>query len=241
MPSESDLRDLLQDADPEGRAAIDLDAVLSRARRRRRPRLIAAQALSSVALVGVLVTAVGVSLPRGGESAASTAADTAGGTEAQSAPFVDQDSEIADGMLKARECGEPPVTPPLLGWNVAIAPSALAGPGQLGVRVTLANDGPVPESGVATITALTVVRDGVVVGHAFPVDASAPVGPGPGEPTPWDPVALEAVADVESCASAGGPLPPGDYQVLVRIQYLVDGATDGGEPITPPPTTIEIR
>lgn len=241
MPSESDLRDLLQGADPEGRAAIDLDAVLTRARRRRRPRVIAAQALGSLALVAVLGTAIGVSIPRTDQNAALSAQDAAGGAESQSAPFVDQDTAIENGMLKAQECGEAPVVPPLLGWNVVIASSDLAGAGQLGVRVTLTNDAPVPESGVAMITALTIVRDGVVVGHAFPMDAGVPIGPGAGDPIPWEPVTWDAVADIESCDPAGGALPPADYEVLVHIQYVADGATDGPEPITPPPATIEVR
>lgn len=240
MPSESDLRDLLRGSEPEGRAAIDLDAVLTRARRRRRPKVVAAQALGSVALVGVLVTAIGFSLPRTGDSAALSAQDTAaGGSEEATAPFVDEDAATDNGMLKAQECGEAPVIPPLLGWDVTIAPSALAGPGQVGVGVTLGREAPVPESGIAWVTAITLVRDGLVVGHAFPIDAGVPIGPGAGDPTAWEPVSWDVVAGVESCDPAGEPLAAGSYQVLVRIQY---GTPDGGsEPITPPLSTIDIR
>ena len=236
MPSESDLRDLLQGPDPEGRGAIDLDAVLSRARRRRRPRVIAAQALGSVALVGALGTAVIVSLPQAAQETAMVAQDTsAGGDDADAAPFVDE-----YGMLKAAECGESPVDPPLIGWSVAVSPSPLAAPGEVGVTVTVGLDAPLPESGIATITVVTVIDDGVVVGHAFPVGASTPIGPGAGDPAPWEPVTWEAIAPVVGCDDLGSPLPAGSYQVVVRITYVADGGDEFGEPIWSEPTTIEI-
>jgi hypothetical protein len=199
--------------------------------------VVAAQALGSVALVGVLGTAIVVSIPRPAEDAAMIAQDASGGTEGQSAPFVDQDTAIENGMLKAQECGRAPVTPPLLGWTVDVAPSPLAGPGEVGVRVTLGRDAPVPEAGTATITALTIVRDGLVVGHAFPVDAAVPIGPGPGEASPWEPVTWDAVASVESCDPSGAPLAVGTYGVLVRIQY---GSESSSEPIDPPVASIDI-
>jgi hypothetical protein len=239
VPDESDLRHLLQGLDPEGRAAIDLDAVLSRARRRRRPRVIAAQALGSVALVGVLGTAIVVAQPPAQE-AAMIAQDTAAGSEAESAPFVDTDADIDNGMLKASECGDAPVIPPLMGWTVTVDPSPLAASGELGVSVTLGLDAPVPESGIATIAALTVIDDGIVVGHAFPIGASVPIGPGAGEPAPWDAVTWEAFAPIESC-DAGQPLVAGRYAVVVRMTYVADGGDGLGQPIDSEPVLVDIR
>ena len=234
MPSESDLRDLLHGADPEGRAAIDLDAVLARARRRRRPKVIAAQALGSVALVGVLGTAIVATLPRAGDSASMIAQDSAAGGEEATAPFVDQDD-----ALKASDCGQAPVIPPLLGWSVDLAP-APAAPGEAGVSVTLGRDGPVPEAGTATITSITLVDDGVVVGHAFPVAAAVPLGPGNGEPTAWEAVTWEAVAPTVSCDDSASALAAGTYRMFVRIVYEADGSTLPGEPITSALTELEI-
>jgi hypothetical protein len=233
VPDESDLRDLLRGAEPEGRAAIDLDAVLSRARRRRRPKVLAAQALGSVALVGVLGTAIFVAQPPAQESAM-IAQDTAAGSEEATAPYADTDTGAENGMLKASECGDPPVIPPLLGWIVSVSPSPLTAPGEVGVSVTLGLDARVPESGTVTVTALSVIEDGIVVGHAFPVGAAVPIGPGPGEPTPWEPVTWEAIAPTESCID-GQPLPAGSYQVVVQMHY-----GDAGEPIWSEPTEVEI-
>jgi hypothetical protein len=237
VATESDLRDLLQHPDPEGRGAIDLDAVLRRARRRRRPRVIAAQALGSVAVVGVLGTAIFIGQPPAQE-AAMIAQDTAAGTGAnESQPFADTD--IENGMLKASECGDAPVVPPLLGWTVVVAPSPLAASGEVAVSVTLGLDAPVPESGTATISALTVIDDGIVVGHAFPIGASVAIGPGVGEPQPWTPVTWDAVAPLESC-DPEQPLPAGSYQVVVRMTYVADGGDGLGEPIWSDPVAVEI-
>jgi hypothetical protein len=219
VPSESDLRDLLQGADPEGRAAIDLDAVLTRARRRRRPKVVAAQALGSVALVGVLVTAIGVSLPRGTESA-SIAQDTAGGAaEAGTQPFADEDA------LTIADCGTEPDLPPAAGWNVLVTSSALGAPGAAAVGVTLGADAPRPEIGTITITDLTIVRDGVIVAHATPTGVSTRI-----DLAARQAVSMEAVAPVVACDPAE-QLAAGTYLVTVDLEYLADGSTAAPEPI----------
>jgi len=143
-------------------------------------------------------------------------------------------------MLKAAECGDAPVIPPNAGWMVAVTPSPLAAPGEVGVAVTLSLDAPLPESGIATVAALTVIDDGIVVGHAFPVGASVPLGPGAGDPAPWEPVTWEAVAPVESCDS-GQPLPAGSYEVVARMTYVADGGDGVSEPIDSEPVAVEIR
>ena len=80
MATESDLRDLLRDPDPEGRPTIDLNAVVTRARRRRRPKVIAAQALGSVAAVGALFVGISAIIPPQ-QAAMMVAEDSAGGAE----------------------------------------------------------------------------------------------------------------------------------------------------------------
>jgi hypothetical protein len=107
------------------------------------------------------------------------------------------------------------------------------------VSVTLGLDAPVPESGTATISALTVIDDGIVVGHAFPVGASVPIGPGVGEPQPWTPVTWDAAGPFEPCDPAQ-PFAPGSYRVVVQMSYVADGGDGLGEPIWSEPVPIDI-
>ena len=58
MPTESELRQQFHDDEPggsTGRGTIDVDAVLRRSRARRRPRVVAAAVVSSLAVIGIVV------------------------------------------------------------------------------------------------------------------------------------------------------------------------------------------
>lgn len=237
MATESDLRDLLRGPDPEGRSAIDLDTVLSRTRRRRRPRVIAAQALGSVALVGVLGTAVVVSIPRADQAALMTAEDAAaGGEESATAPYVDEDASRA----AYDACGDPLVTPPPLGWSLGVALGADAvvsdDSGNLDVTVSLRNDSPLAVTGVADIPSVAIVRDGVVVAHGIPVEPAArPIELASDAVVTWS-----LVIWVASCDTEAGALPAGEYQARAVVEFVAEGF-DGVEPVRGEPTTIAIR
>jgi hypothetical protein len=237
VATESDLRDLLQGPGPEGRGTIDLDAVLSRTRRRRRPRVIAAQALGSVALVGVLGTAVVIAIPRADPAVQMIAEDAAGdGDEAASAPEAD------DTTLRTvyDSCDERLHTPTPLGWSVAVALGtdtvASDGSGDLDVSVSLRNDTPREATGVADLASLAIVRDGFVVAHGIPVEPTGTrIELAPDAAFTWD-----VVVAVASCDPSAAALPAGEYQVRAVVEFLADGI-DVVEPIRGEPTTIGIR
>lgn len=229
MPSESDLRDLLQGADPEGRVAIDLDAVLTRARRRRRPRLIAAQALGSVALVGVLVTAVGVSLPRGGESAASIAADTAGGAETQSAPFVDQDArKVGD------ECGQPLAPTATEPWNLELVVTSADSTQLTATATQTIADEDAHAGRDNSIGALSISRGGAIVAHAVVGDITTHFEEGLGRTGFW-----EGRFDIVPCE--GISLSAGTYEVRPTVVVMTSGVDVSTETLYGAPVPFEIQ
>lgn len=230
MPSESDLRDLLKGPDPEGRDAIDLDAVLNRARRRRRPKVVAAQALGSVALVGVLGTAIVVSVPRpAGDSSMLTTQEAAGSSDADAAPFVDD--SVASKIIES--CGEELMLAPSTDWTLNTASAVYADPGTLELDLTLTPTE--PKSGSVVMRSVVVARDGVVVAYGLSLD---PV------PTPEDlaggaPIERAAAFAMTSCESEGERLPAGDYDVRPAAEFI--RAEDGlGEPIVGSPVALTI-
>lgn len=212
MATESDLRDLLQHPDPEGRGAIDVDAVLRRARRRRRPRLIAAQALGSVAVVGVLGTAIFVAQPPAQE-AAMIAQDTDAGAE-QAAPFADESS------LKAGDiCGQPLIVEDSPVWLLELTGVEVA-PDTITAEVHILATRPDPSAeGSGELLALTVIRDGVVVADASPTDITTSVGQGSDGGLIWT-----GSFALGSCD--GEPLAPGSYEIRAVAQVTTGDAVD---------------
>lgn len=233
MPSESDLRDLLRDPEPEGRAAIDLDAVLTRARRRRRPKVLAAQALGSVAVVGALFTAVVVSLPHAAETTAITAQDTAAGSEAESAPFADDSTAK---LLDA--CGEPASRWPILGWGLEVTDGGAVSAEAPVLTITLRNDGPLVATGEIEVTRVSFILDDVVIGHGnAAVPGGLPAELDAGEELTWD-----VPVTVEPCDPLL-PLGPGTYEVRAEIEFRY-ASGDGpviAEPIVGSPGRVELR
>lgn len=239
MATESDLRDLLRDPDPEGRGAIDLDAVISRSRRRRRPRVIAAQALGSVAIVGVLGTAVVVGGPLADRGVMMTAddagADGAGEAVAESgdAPYVDQDA--LKWMPDA--CGAP-VTDVVSSGGLTLDLSietTLEPEERTPVEITLRNDGPDRLVGTSSPWPhVSLARDGLVVWHSYQTqeDIGYLIDLAPGEST-----TLAGYVDAVVCASEDdlimdGPqndmpaAPPGPYELrAVLVVWTDDGTT----------------
>ncbi|WP_395640102.1 hypothetical protein [Pseudolysinimonas sp.] len=228
MATESDLRDLLRDPDPEGRAAIDLDAVLTRARRRRRPKVIAAQALGSVAVIGALFTAV-VAVQPTQQAALMTAEDAAGGSAADSAPFVDQDA-LKSG---APECGAPVAVAapsPDLALEISL-PTVFEPETRIPLTVTLRNEGTAPIQGsTASAPTMTFTRDRIVIWHSFAVqDLSARIV----DLAPGESVTYETYFDRVVCGSEddlvmddpANPLPtadPGQYELFATLSISTD-------------------
>lgn len=243
MASESELRDLLRGTGSEGGGGLDVDAVVSRARRRRRPRVIAVQALASAALVGAIGTAVVVTLPPPERGALTTVEDAAGGSE-ESAPFAD------DGARWIPDACAAPVSDPAgssaLLLDIAI-PATVASGDRVPVTITLRNDGPgrlVGSTGASPFVSLA--RDGIVVWHSPPVPGASAraVDLAPGES-----MAFETFVDADLCGSEDDlsvddpgrtlpPAPPGDYGI--RAVVVVTTESGGSVLATMPfiPVTI---
>ena len=226
MATESDLRDLLRGPEPEGRAAIDLDAVLARARRRRRPKLVAAQALGTVAVVGAVFTGVAIAIPPASESSMTAAEDSAAGTAEEFASSPE--SAGSDGMalrLAAEACDAPYDAPvATTDLTLLIDPVTTEASTPLAVPVTLRNDGAAPIAGVVSIPRIVLTRDGVVVGHApLVADAGLPVELAPRETTSFG--AEIAPYRCDAALPAAQPadldlLTPGVYEMRPVAQFV---------------------
>jgi hypothetical protein len=95
VPTESDLRDLLQ-GEPGAEPRLDTGRIIRRARARRRPKRIAVGALSGLAAVAIVVP---VTLSLGSEGQNLAASDQAGGATAPHSEDMStlQENERADG------------------------------------------------------------------------------------------------------------------------------------------------
>jgi hypothetical protein len=241
VATESDLRDLLRGPDPEGRGAIDLEAVLSRTRRRRRPRVIAAQALGSVAIVGVLGTAIFVSGPLGARDVLMSAEDSGAGadgageaiTESGDAPYVDEDA--MKWMPDA--CGAP-VTDAVSSEGLVLEMSieTIVDPGErVPVQVTLRNDGPNHLAATSSPWPhVSLARDGLVVWHTYQTQEAIGyiIDLAPGESTTLETYVDRVICRSEDDLIMDGPqndmpaAPPGQYELrAVLVMTTDDGAT----------------
>lgn len=229
MASLDDLgRALRDDADASAPPAsrIDVDAAISAARARRRPRQWAAGALGLVAVLGLGGIAVGALAPPS-LIAASESADTDGtdtdGTDTDGTDTAAPESAGADELLSepggARidgllSCGAVPPAPAQGPVGLG-AEAELPGAGDAGAALSgtlrLINTGTGPRTVITAREAEAVVlQGGVVVGEATIVDDAAQtaiIDPGVS-------VDLPVRVSTTSCLD-GGALPPGDYTVLV--------------------------
>ena len=256
MATESDLRDLLQGPDPEGRTAIDLDAVLRRARARRRPRVIAASTVGAFALVGVLTPVVLVSQQQAQQQSFMVAEDSAGGTA--EAPAADESA--LTGMPSAanlNSCGAPVAElPSATGLVLEVTPlTAPAEDPNIPIEVTLRNDGSVAMLGVtASQPIVTFSRDGVVLWHTDGVQDSSAVlvDLKPGESmtyvTTFEPLICTIEGDADSAEGDTDGLREdlpaagaGSYRLSAAIDFIPDDGTGGAIVVTGPSAAVELR
>ncbi|MBX9718553.1 MAG: hypothetical protein K2X36_06875 [Microbacteriaceae bacterium] len=219
MASLDDLgRALRDDADASAPPAsrIDVDAVISAARARRRPRQWAAGTLGLVAVLGLGGIAVGALAPPSLIAASESADSGSAGTAAPESVGADEllsepGTARADGLLS---CGAVPPAPGQGAVELA-AEAVLPSEGDAGAVLTgtlqLINLGTEPRPVITAREAEAVVLlDGIVVGEATVVDEAtqtAIIDPGVSVDLP---VRISTIACVD-----GGALPPGDYTVLV--------------------------
>ncbi len=240
MPDENDLRAMLADTDSAGR--IDTASVLRRARRRRRPKQLAAGAAGALALVGVLVVGVQTLVPvqqatmmEGGAPAIQDEA-----FESRQAPA--EKVNLCEGALAE-------IGPSLYGLQLEVMfpPQASTANAEIAGAVTLTNTSETQVIGTtAAIPAITVSQGGVVLWHTNgPVDASAiAVDLGPGESVRYEasfvPVRCTAADEaLEAFRADLPPLAPGTYDLSAAIDFT---PVEPGPPdlVTGPSTTIEL-
>ena len=254
MATESDLRDLLQGPDPEGRATIDVEAVLRRARARRRPRAIAATTVGALALVGVLTPVVLISQQAAKQQSVMVAEDAGGGSEAPTAG--DNAFATMPSATTLNTCGAPLVElPSANGLVLEVTPvAATAGSADIPIEVTLRNDGSTTLIGsTATTPVITFSRDGVVLWHTSgSLDASGVrVDLAPGESmtyaTTFEPLICtvddESQAEESDSDGLREDLPAagaGTYRLSAAIDFIPD---DGMGPVlvTGPPASAELE
>jgi hypothetical protein len=237
MPSDSELRRRFQEG-TQPRGEIDVDAVLRRARARRRPRVVLAAAGSVVAIAAIAVPAVVVtSFGSSGASVTSSeyapeaAPDAAGGAAGGAA---DSDAAMsAPGAELLNPCASPVTELPPAGNGLVISAApvtAAASARSIPVTVTLTNTGDGSILGTtASRPALTLSRDGVTIWHTNgPSDMSARiVDLGPGESMTYEAVFEPLVCAPEDDAlEAFRPgLPaagPGTYLLWAAIDVSHD-------------------
>jgi hypothetical protein len=253
VATESDLRDLLRGPEPEGRAAIDLDTVLTRARRRRRPRVVAAQALGSVAVVGALATGVVLGLPATQPGVLTLAEDAAGGAadEAASGPAVEDGQLIRTPSAATLNACAAPVndvvgSPGLVLELVPLVVSA--GEENIPVAVTLRNTGADRVVGSSELEpTLTLSREGIVVWHSNgPRDLAATmIDLDPGEAMTYTATLEPIVCGPEdTVVGFRDDLPaaePGSYELRAALDVAPASGATAPLLVTGPPVAVDVR
>jgi hypothetical protein len=233
MPSDSELRRRFQEG-TQPRGEIDVDAVLRRARARRRPRVVLAAAgsvvaIAAIAVPAVVVTSFGTSSGTlsSSEYAPEAAPDAAGGAA---------DSDAAMSRPSAERlnlCSAPVVELPPAddGLVISAAPvTASADARSIPVTVTLTNTGSVGILGTtASRPALALSRDGITIWHTNgPSDMSARiVDLGPGESmtyeTMFEPLVCGPDDDAQEAFRPDLPAAgPGTYLLWAAIDVTHD-------------------
>ncbi len=218
MATESDLRSLLRDDEPgSAPGPIDVDAVLRRARRRRRPRAVALAVGGALAASAVLGPVVALGTAGGGGVAitADAGMESLGGGDAPAAPATEDEARALAGLA----CGAEPAVAAAAAEGLALETRDVdLDSGAL--VLALRNDGSERLRGVlASPSAATLARDGLVVAVG---DA------GPPTPRPFDlaPGAEIALALPIALASCGDELAAGPADLVVVAQVRLDGSPD---------------
>jgi hypothetical protein len=237
MPSESELREQLHVDESTG-AAIDLDSVLRRARTRRRPRVVAAAALGSLAVIGIVVpVSLGVAGQFSSGSASSASAPelsapqkdsgATGGT-AGGAPSIQRAPADKINLCTGSVADAAPAENGLRLTVAAV--DASAGDRDIPVTVTLTNTGSAPFHGSASpFPALTLSRAGIVLWHsngAVPQLAELiDLAPGASVTfsTSFEPLVCGTVDDQRSSFRSGLPeAGPGSYRLSAALDVTGD-------------------
>jgi hypothetical protein len=238
MASESELRDRFHDGTlPSGQ--IDVDAVLRRARARRRPRVLLAGAGSVLAIAAIAVPATIGSFARPATDATLIAGDGAEYSAPESSG-ADQDAGDAGGAgevamdrapaEKLNLCSAPvaEVAPAENGLVLTVEPvTASAGDHGIPTIVTMTNTGTAPVSGTTGgRPAMTLSKGGVTLWHSNGPQTmiAVPVELAPGEslqyPATFEPVRCGVEDDLgESFRDDLPEVGAGVYQLSAAIDF----------------------
>ncbi len=254
-PTEDELRAALQSGDPAG--SIDVDDVLRRARRRRRPRVLLVGAAGVLAVAAIVVPVSVSAIGSGGSTVASEAGDTAAAPESADAPAASDDSTLSTGADIKRAPADKlnlctgtlaEVAPAESGLVLEVGPvEAAASDGGIPATVTLTNTGASRVTGTtAASPALTFSRDGVTLWHSNgpQIMMAAVVDLESGESlqytTTFEPVVCSVDDDLADSFAPDLPAAgPGTYGLSAAIDLLTDAGVS--ELVTGPVTTITLR
>jgi hypothetical protein len=235
MASESELRDRFHDGtQPSGQ--IDVEAVLRRARARRRPRIVLAGAGSVLAIAAIAVPATIGSFAIQASDTALVAGDGAGGGDSgfapEAAPVGGADEAMSDRAPAERLnlCSGPvaEVAPAENGLVLTVEPvTASASDHGIPTIVTMTNTGSEPVSGTTGgRPAMTLSKGGITLWHSNGPQTmiAIPVELAPGEslqyPATFEPVRCGVEDDTaESFREDLPPVGAGVYQLSAAIDF----------------------
>lgn len=247
-------------ADGAAPRAIDLDAVLTASRARRRAGRMSVVGAGSAAATLLAVGGLVIGLQGTGLLSTTAGSDPDSASIAESPMQAREES--ADGFAsdaslpppeKVNLCGAPvaEATDAAAGsLSVAVEPIAAMPAGGVGsALVTVTNPGPATVTGeVRVAPAMTIADDGVTVWHsngAMPPE-STPIVLAPGES-----IQLEGLVEAVACTAAAEeaaeafppglpPLTPGAYGVTAVVVFVADGTSAPEYVIAPlAPLTVE--
>lgn len=254
MPTESELRQQFHDDEPGG--SIDLDAVLRRSRARRRPRVVAAAAVSSLAVIGIVVP---VSISVAGTRSATSLFDAGAASAPHSAPLSSggpvhlggettngSDASGSGGSIKRAPADKINLctgavampAPADDGLVLTVAPvDAAASARDIPVTVTLTNTGTQRVTGsLSPFPALTLSHDGIVLWHSNgPVPSLAQeidLAPGASTSfsTTFQPLVCGVTDDEQESFRADLPAAgPGSYQLSAALDVTPATADASGQ------------
>jgi hypothetical protein len=225
---------------------IDVDSVIARARRRRRPGRIGVGLVTALAVVGLFGGGIFGLSRFVGSSGASSTAESGGSVAAPDSAPVPSITPRPTGPLPAT-CGRPvPAIAPTADGLVVTVTAKEAADHTYAATITLTNTGPMAVHGHSDTASVFLARDGIVLWHSSPTN---PLGPGievdlaPGASvqilTSFDPTICGVGDDPGGELRTGLPAAPrGTYQLFgeVRLDNL-----PGTEIVSGPAKTVTLH
>jgi hypothetical protein len=227
---------------------IDVDAVIARARRRRRPGRIGVGLVTALAVVGLFGGGIFGLSRFVGSSGASSSAESGGSVAAPDSAPVPPIAPRPTGPLPAT-CGRPvPAIVPTADGLVATVTATESVDHTVTATITLTNSGSKAVHGDAATPEVVVARNGVVVWHPSPTDAQGAdimVDLAPGASREFG---MKFVATI--CGVGDDPdgalrtdlpaAPPGEYQLYGEVQLYLDNSSEAVT-ITGPAKTLTLN